>query len=132
MSRRRLLVSIFAVLYIGVLVWLTFVPAQEFSGLWSFLALLPVGALLLVLLTPHRWWIALGFGVLGAAWIEAAQSVWLPPGYASALDVLWGAVGAGVGVVLGRIALALDEISMHSHIFPSRMPQAGSRERPED
>lgn len=132
MSRRRLFVTIIAVLYIGVVVWLAFVPAPEWSGLWSFLTLLPLGALLLVLLSPHRWWIALGFGVLGAAWIEAAQSVWMPPGYASALDVLWGAAGTAVGVVLGRLALALDEISMHSHIFPSRMTQSGSRERPED
>ena len=45
---------------------------------------------------------ALGYGWLGAAWIEAAQSVWRPPGYASIVDLAFGALGTviGVGVVV--------------------------------
>jgi glycopeptide antibiotics resistance protein len=135
MSRRRLLAVAFAVLYIGAIVWLTFLPqsgSDGISGLWSFIALLPVGALLMVLLGPRRWWLALGFGALGAAWIEAAQSVWMPAGYASALDVLWGTMGAAVGVALGSVALTLSHRSMRSHTFPRIMSQNIRRESPED
>jgi len=135
MSRRRLLAVAFAVLYIGAIVWLTFLPqggGTGISGLWSFLAILPVGALLLVLLGPRRWWLALGFGALGAAWIEAAQSVWMPTGYANAIDVVWGTLGAAAGVGLGRLALIVSQKSMRSHNPPRVMPQGIRRESPED
>lgn len=135
MSRRRLLAVVFAVLYSGAIVWLTFLPQSTgngISGLWSFVALLPVGALLQVLVGPRRWWLALGFGALGAAWIEAAQSVWMPPGFADPLDVLWGALGAAVGVGIGHAAVRLSGRSMRSHGAPRIVPQGIRRESPED
>lgn len=135
MSRRRLLAVAFAVLYIGAIVWLTFLPqsgSAGISGLWSFVALLPVGAMLLMLLGPRRWWLALGFGALGAAWIEAAQSVWMPVGYANPIDVLWGTLGAAAGLGIGRVALTLSERSMRSHAVHRVMPHSNRRESPED
>ena len=89
MSRRRFLTSVIAALYFGALVGLTFVPTTEqarASWLLPVTVFVPVGLLLVLLMGPRRWWAALAFSLLGAAWIEAAQSIWMPVGYAQASD----------------------------------------------
>ena len=65
---------------------------------WAFLSFIPVGVFLLLLLGRRRWWVAIGFGALAAAWVEAAQSVWMPAGYAEASDVVWSIVGCAIGI----------------------------------
>lgn len=133
MTRARFLLSVFAALYIGALVGLTFVPTTpEFQQSWfiPFAAFFLLGVILLLLMGPRRWWAAIGFGVLGSAWIEAAQTIWMPVGYASLDHVLW----ASIGVVLGVVAALLLILSAHraapSHVPPSIVTQAGRREIP--
>ena len=101
MSRARSLLSMIAALYFGSLIGLAFVPgsaANRTSALWPFLLFVPVGILLLLLLGARHWWSALGFGTLGAGWVEAAQTIWMPVGYADAWDVVWASAGVIVGV----------------------------------
>lgn len=133
MTRARFLLSVFAALYIGALVGLTFVPTTpEFQQSWfiPFAAFFLLGVILLLLMGPRRWWAAIGFGVLGSAWIEAAQTIWMPVGYASLDHVLW----ASVGVVLGVTAALLLILSAHrapsSHVPHRIVPQSGRREIP--
>jgi hypothetical protein len=100
---RRFLTRLIAALYFGTLIGLAFVPASIGNldfWVWTALEFVPVGALLVLLLGRRRWWAALGFSVLGAAWIEAAQSVWMPVGYAAAEDVLWATLGASAGILV--------------------------------
>lgn len=133
MSRRRFLTSVIAALYFGALIGLTFVPTSEqarSSWVVPVVVFLPVGLLLVLLMGPRRWWAALAFSVLGAAWIEAAQSIWMPEGYARAGDILLAAVGAAIGVALG-VLLGLPALrALRSHDSPSIVTQAGSREIP--
>lgn len=111
MSRARPLLSMIAALYFGSLIGLAFVPgsaANRAWALWPFLVFVPVGILLLLLLGARHWWSALGFGTLGAAWVEAAQTIWMPVGYADAWDAVWASAGVVVGVsvaVLGARSL---------------------------
>lgn len=103
MRSRRLILTPVAALYFGALVGLAFVPgsaANRAFWLWPFAAFIPVGVLLVMLLGRRRWWAAIGFSVLGSAWLEAAQSIWMPVGYAEALDVAWATLGATVGVLV--------------------------------
>lgn len=133
MSRARFLTSVIAALYFGALVGLTFVPgslANRESHLWPFVLFMPVGVLLLLLLGPRRWWSAVGFGALGAAWVEAAQTIWMPVGYADAWDVVWASAGVAAGVLVAIVALQLWRKSMRSHGAPSIVAQASGREIP--
>ena len=111
-------------LYLIVIVVLTFVGGDEQhppSALWSLVAFFVVGVLLTVLSAPRRWWVALGFGVLGAAWIEAAQTVWRPPGYASVVDLAAGALGVALGVgivVVVRFVRAREQVNHSTAAVP--------------
>lgn len=135
MSRRKFVLSVLTALYCGCLVALTFVPgavADRSGWYWPFLAFLPVGALLVLVMGRRRWWAAIAFAVLGAAWIEAAQSIWMPVGYADVYDVIWASSGAVLGVILAVVIATPTRRSMRSHSVPRIVPQAGSREIPQD
>lgn len=124
-----------AALYFGTVIGLAFVPGSVINGqlwCWQALAFVPVGALLLLLIGRRRWWVALGFGVLGAAWLEAAQSVWMPAGYASALDVVLDSTGVLVGVLVALFATVPRARSMRTHEPHRIVAQAGSREITQD
>lgn len=102
MARSHPILALATALYLILIVVLTFVGGDDGdppSPWWSLVAFLGVGALLTALSSPSRWWVALGFSLLGAAWIEAAQTVWRPPGFASLADLLLGGLGAVIGVV---------------------------------
>ena len=107
----RSVLSAVVALYLIALIWLAFVPRgdtgipSEASAAFQF-ALASV--LLVLVLGRRRWWVALGFAVLGASWIEAAQSVWMPPGYALMSDVIAGTIGATVGVLVTVAALRVS------------------------
>lgn len=83
--------------------------AEDLSPWWTLLVFLPVGVMFVLVSNPRRWWVALGFAWLLAAWIEAGQAVWLPDaGRARLEDLLLGGVGCTVGVlvVVGARVLA--------------------------
>ena len=135
MSARRYLLTGIAALYFGTLIGLTFMTGSGSPRawwFWPFLLFIPVGLLLLLLMGRRRWWAALGFGVLGAAWIEAAQVIWMPEGYASVADMAWATLGVVVGVVIALLVTAHHRRSMHSHESHRMMTQAGGREIPQD
>ncbi len=105
MARSHPILAIATAAYLVLIVTLTFIGGDEPpSPLWSLLAFIGVGALLCALSAPRRWWVALGFGVLGAAWIEVAQAIWRPPGFASVVDLLLGVLGTVIGVA-GVVAI---------------------------
>lgn len=127
--------GVLAALYFCAVVGLAFVPgsaANRALWYWPFAAFVPVGILLLLLLGRRRWWAAIAFGMLGSVWIEAAQSVWMPVGYAEAIDVVWASAGASAGVLIAVAVLAQANRSMHSHDPHRILPQAGGREIPQD
>ena len=135
MTQRRFLVSVVAALYCGALVGLAFVPgsaANRASWFWPFAAFVPVGILLVLLLGRRRWWAAIAFGVLGSAWLEAAQSVWMPLGYAEAMDVLWASSGVIAGVLIAVISTAPRRRSIPSHGPHRIVSQTGNREISQD
>ncbi|MDH6181313.1 peptidoglycan/LPS O-acetylase OafA/YrhL [Microbacteriaceae bacterium SG_E_30_P1] len=135
MIRRRHLLVLVAFLYIGMLVGLTFVPGATSGRQWWWLPVvlfMPVGFLLTLMMGRRRWWVAIGFGVLGAAWVEAAQTIWMPDGSASVLDIVLSSIGAVLGVVIGVIVISARLESIRSHAVPSIVPQAGSRGIPQD
>ena len=135
MRTRRLLLSFVAALYLGTLVALTFMQgpsAARAPWIWPFGAFVPVGVLLLLLLGRRRWWEALAFSVLGSAWIEAAQMIWMPEGYAKPSDVLFSSVGALFGILVAELLTSPRRRSMHAHESPRVVPQSGSREIPQD
>ncbi|MDO7882395.1 VanZ family protein [Salinibacterium soli] len=128
MFRRRHFLSVVAALYFGMLVALTFTPgsaAARESWALPLVLFIPVGLLLTLLMGRRRWWVAVGFGMLGAAWVEAAQTIWMPPGYASALDILCSSAGAVFGVLLGVVLLTVRQKSMHSHELPRIVTHPG-------
>ena len=133
MFRSRLLLKGFTALYFGTVIGLTFVPAAtelRTSWFWPLIAFVPVGMVLTLLLGRHRWWVAIGFGVLGAAWVEAAQTVWMPAGYADPIDVLWSAGGVALGVVIALAITTPMRRIARSHDSPRRVTQAGQQELP--
>ncbi|CAN5251650.1 hypothetical protein BH11ACT4_BH11ACT4_20900 [soil metagenome] len=135
MRRRQYILSGVSALYFGALVGMAFVPGSALNRsfwCWQLLAFLPVGTLLLLTMGRRRWWVAIGFGMLGAAWLEAAQSVWMPAGYADALDVVWGSAGVMAGVLLAHVASAPRRSQLRSHEPHRIVPQAGNREIPQD
>lgn len=132
---RRFLVSVAAALYFGALVGLAFVPGSDGNRppwAWPFTAFVPVGVLLAVLLGARRWWAAIAFGVLGSAWLEAAQTIWMPDGYADMLDVVWASSGVVVGVGITVAIVAMRRKAMRSHDSHSLISQTGNREIPQD
>jgi hypothetical protein len=98
----------------------------EHSWYWAVIAFLPAGLLLQLALGPRRWWAAIGFGVLGAAWIEAGQAIWMPLGYGRVEDAAWGSLGIVLGVILGALVLR----SMRSHESFRIVTEGGRREIP--
>ena len=117
--------------YLGVVVLLAFVHWKHGMACPWYLSVLffvPVGILLTLLFGPRRWLVAIAFGVLGAAWIEAAQAISMPEGYGRVEDTFWGAIGviAGVAVVLTVLRL------IRSHGSFRIMTEAGPREIPQD
>jgi glycopeptide antibiotics resistance protein len=120
-----------AAIYLGMIVLLAFVPwrlGAECPWYLNVLFFLPVGVLFTVLFTPHRWLIAVAFGVLGAAWIEAAQAIWMPEGYGRVEDTFWGAIGVLAGIASVVIAVRF----MRSHGSFRIVTEAGHREIPQD
>lgn len=135
MRQRRYVTSAVAALYFGAVIGLAFVPGSPINGqvwCWQTFAFVPVGVLLVLLLGRRRWWVALGFGVLGAAWLEAGQSVWMPVGYASAIDVLFDFTGAAAGVLIGWLATAPRPRAAGSQEPHRILPQARNREITQD
>lgn len=135
MSSRRYLTTGIAAVYFGALIGMTFMTGSGSPRawwFWPFIFFIPVGVLLIMLMGPRRWWVALGFGVLGAAWIEAAQVIWMPEGYASVIDMLWGSAGVVVGVVLALLVALTQRNSIRSHESHRMMSQSGNREIPQD
>ena len=134
MTSKRLVTSMVAAVYFGALVGLTFVPISASEArngwIWSFVLFIPVGLLLILLMGSRRWWAALGFGMLGAAWIEAAQTVWVPE-CAHVADLLAGCAGVTIGVVVAIIVVEAKK-SMRSHESHRMMSQSGNRELPQD
>ena len=135
MRAKRYILTGVAAVYFGALVGLTFLPgsaANRAAWFWPFLAFVPVGILLLLLLGRRRWWAAVAFAVLGSAWIEAAQSIWMPDGYSEISDVVWSSTGAIAGVFLAVILTSPKLRSMRAHESHRIVGQAGSREIPQD
>jgi hypothetical protein len=135
MSRGRFFISVITALYVGALIGLTFMPVPDearASWLLHWAAFVPVGFLLVALMGARRWWAAIAFGVLGAAWVEAAQWIWMPEGYAALADVGWCSFGAIAGVTLGALTVAAAGRSMRSHEAHRVVPQAVHREIPWD
>ena len=135
MRAKRYILTGVAAVYFGALVGLTFLPgsaANRAAWFWPFLAFVPVGILLLLLLGRRRWWAAVAFAVLGSAWIEAAQSIWMPDGYSELSDVVWSSTGAIAGVFLAVILTSPKLRSMRAHESHRIVGQAASREIPQD
>lgn len=142
MSAKRSVLLCVTVAYLALLVFATFMTSSASSRdewYWPVIAFVPVGVLLLLLLGRRRWWGALGFSVLGAVWIEAAQSAWMPAGYAKFSDVAWSASGAIIGIVIAAILTAprsprrrTHESHRRSHESHRIVAQASHREIPQD
>lgn len=135
MRHKRFVITTIAALYFGVVIGLAFVPASEQGRsfwFWPFAAFVPVGVLLALLMGRRRWWVAVGFGLLGAAWLEAGQAIWMPDGYSNFLDVIWSSTGVIAGVAIVVVATELSRRSMRSHEAPRIIAQAGNREIPQD
>ena len=135
MRARRYLLTGIAAVYFGALIGLTFVPGSASNRtlwIWPFVAFVPVGIILVLLLGRRRWWAAIGFAVLGSAWIEAAQTVWMPVGYAELADIIWASSGAVAGVVIAVLVTSPRLRSMRAHESHRIVPQAGRREIPQD
>jgi peptidoglycan/LPS O-acetylase OafA/YrhL len=104
-----------ALLYIAAIVTATLVLPDGPDGnppspWWSIPVFFVLGVLLAILSVPRRWWVALGFAWLGAAWVEAAQAVWLTQSSRARIeDLLLGCVGGAIGVsvvVVTRLLVA--------------------------
>jgi len=75
--------------------------ADEVSSWWSLGVFLVVGAVFALVSRPERWWVALGFAWLLAAWVEAGQAVWMPEsGRARVEDLVLGCIGGTLGIAL--------------------------------
>ena len=121
MFRSRFVVAVCAALYFAALASLAFVNAPGSNGrlwVWTTLAFIPVGAFLVCMFGRRRWWAALAFSIVAAAWLEAAQTVWMPVGYADVVDIVLASIGAGVGVSSAAGIAFWRERSRRTHISP--------------
>jgi hypothetical protein len=122
MDRSRVVVSAFAALYFSAVAALTFVSAPDNNGnlwVWTLFAFIPVGAFLVCMFGRNRWWLALAYSMAAAAWLEAAQTVWMPAGYGTVLDILIASIGAGIGVG-GAVGMSIwRERSVSAHRDPA-------------
>ena len=128
MTVRRWVISLTAGIYFGVIATLCFVTVSDSSRdshVWPFAIFIPVGALLYLLFGRRRWWVALGFGVLGAAWMEAGQTVFMPAGYASVWDILTASIGSTLGVLI-----AMGLTSPHRHRVTAARHAAADSQHP--
>lgn len=120
MARSHPVLAVVTLVYLVAIATLTFIGGEGAappSPWWSLVAFIGVGALLCAISAPRRWWVALGFGVLGAAWIEVAQSVWRPEGWASVTDLALGALGTALGV--GAVVLVRTWLSRTASVAPA-------------
>lgn len=118
MFRSRFIVAVCAALYFAALASLAFVIAPGSNGqfwMWTILVFIPVGAFLVCMFGRRRWWVALAFSVVAAAWLEAAQTVWMPAGYANVIDIILASIGAGVGVASAAGIALWREHSQRTH-----------------
>lgn len=128
MFRSRSVVAVCAALYFAVLVSLAFVIAPGSNGrfwVWTTIAFVPVGAFLVCMFGRHRWWAALAFSVVAAAWLEAAQTVWMPVGYADVADIALAGIGAAIGVASASAVASRVEHSRRSQ-SPRHTRQSGN------
>ncbi|HWL01930.1 MAG TPA: hypothetical protein VNQ52_06110 [Microbacteriaceae bacterium] len=91
--------------------------ADEVSSWWSLGVFLVVGGLFALVSRPDRWWVALGFAWLLAAWVEAGQAVWMPEtGRARVEDLVLGCIGGtlGIALVVGARAIAVHRRAARS------------------
>ncbi|MEH6780739.1 MAG: VanZ family protein [Rhodoglobus sp.] len=112
MFRSRFAVAAAAALYFAALASLAFVIApggDDRFWLWKTIAFIPVGLFLVGMFGRRRWWAALAFSIVAGAWLEAAQTVWMPAGYASVVDILLASIGAGIGVSVAVVVAILRE-----------------------
>ncbi len=117
--------------YLVVIVMLAFVEWRHGAACpWylNVLFFLPVGVLLTLAFGRQRWLVAVAFGTMGAAWIEAAQAIWMPEGYGRVEDTLWGASGVIVGVASVLITRRL----IRSHGSFRIVTEAGHQQSPQD
>ena len=132
--RRVVLLSV-TVVYLGLLVVATFLPnsvPSQVHWFWPVVAFLPVGVLLLLVLGRRRWWAALAFSVVAAVWIEAAESAWLPAGYADIRDVAAASLGALAGVAIATMLTAPRSRVRRAHEPHRVVLQAKTKEIPQD
>lgn len=102
-AARPVLWCVTGVALVGVGVFAFGLPgrAQDVSSWWSLAVFLAVGAIFALGSRPDRWWVALGFAWLLAAWVEAGQAVWLQDaGRARVEDLVLGCIGGTLGVAL--------------------------------
>ncbi|MDJ0335595.1 VanZ family protein [Salinibacterium sp. G-O1] len=135
MPVKRMMLLCVNVAYLALLVFATFMPSSASSRdqwFWPVIAFVPVGVLLLLMLGRRRWWAAFAFSLLMAVWIEAAQSVWMPTGYAKLSDVAWSCIGAIAGIALAAMLTAPRSPLMRTHESHRVIAQAGHREIPQD
>jgi hypothetical protein len=128
MLRRHPGCGVLGALYFGIVAGLSFVPgltAARPGWIWMIAAFVPVGVLLAFGFGPGRWWVALGFGGLGAAWIEAGQSIWMPE-YANLDQVLSATAGVGLGVAIVTLLAAARAADGRSSTGRAAVP-AGRR-----
>ena len=128
MFRSRFVVAVCAALYFAALASLAFVIAPGSNGrfwMWTTLAFIPVGVFLVCMFGRRRWWVALAFSVVAAAWLEAAQTVWMPAGYANVVDIMLASIGAGVGVASAAGIASWREHSQRTHT-PRRTQSRGN------
>lgn len=133
MFRRHPLLTVFTVVYLGVVGWITLGPQplddQGKTLLWRALRVLgrhdltdwitydrvefganiamffPIGLFLLLLLGRRQWWLAIVIGFLMTCSIEFAQ-LSLPGRVSDVRDIVSNSIGATLGVLVGLLLTA--------------------------
>lgn len=126
-AARPLLWCATGVALVGVGAFAFWLPgrAEDVSSWWSLAVFVVVGALFALVSRSDRWWVALGFAWLLAAWVEAGQAVWMPDsGRARVEDLVLGCVGGtlGIAIVIGARALAVHRRAARSASARSGVP----------
>lgn len=125
MRRPTVILAGVAALYFLAVVLGAFLLPEPLPTWGLFLVWLVAGALAAFVTTPSRWWVALGFLWLGAAWVEAGQAVWLEV-QGSAADVIVGCVASGIGV---GTAATVRMLRARRAVTPLRTPAAAAPPR---